>query len=201
MQPDFFVIRPKALTGRFLGLHLGERAGRKFFSGGALFFQILMIFLPFGTLFAGLIFSPSLNRSVAVNSRLRNLLFALITSLLAIVVLTDCSARFVKRKQLRELNKELGGEKIYVLQKTVDIGNGKSLEKGARVRIWFESNTFSVKVKGYKVDEERESAWGKNIIYLHEGEFKNENYDKAVLMKKFGELLVPDDKAKPEQKK
>lgn len=119
---------------------------------------------------------------------LRVFVTILLTSLLA---LTDfaCSGRFVVREKLRALNDELAKDKIYLLKEDVEIGNGEKLAKGSRVRIYVSSDSFSVKVKAYRHDEIRESVIAKNIIFMYEGQFKNEEFEKEVFMKEFNRLL------------
>lgn len=103
-----------------------------------------------------------------------------------------CSGRMVPRDKLKEFNDKYGGDKVYTLKKDVDVGNGEIVRAGTKVRIWFSSNSFSVKVKSYPFLKSRERATGRNLIYLHEGDFKNEEFEKEKFFKLFHEILEED---------
>ena len=125
--------------------------------------------------------------------------------LLAIAMLVAsaaCSGRFVPRDPLGKLNKKWADSKTYEVQKDVDIGNGKIVKKGTKVKIWIESDSFSIKVKAYDLKTTREKAMGKNIVFMYEGMFKNEEFDQGQFEKELLTILkeVPAPTTPPKKK-
>ena len=98
-----------------------------------------------------------------------------------------CSGRFVKREELEKLHKEYSGS--YIIIKKIDVGNKNEITTGTRVRLFFTSNSDSVKVYAFKFNEPREQALGKNILYLFETDFPDEEFDKKIFLQKLIALV------------
>ncbi len=73
----------------------------------------------------------------------------------------------------------------------MDIGNNKKARLNQKVRLYFISNSESIKVYAYPHDSPRESAVGDNILYLFEDDFPNEEWDHDLLEKKLAEIIKP----------
>ena len=99
-----------------------------------------------------------------------------------VVCLLQCSARFVKREKLNQLKNELEG--VYVLLKDIDIGNNQKASTGTKVKLYFMSDSESIKVYAYPHTQPRESALGKNILYLFENDFPKEEWEENFFKKK-----------------
>ena len=110
------------------------------------------------------------------------ILFSTILSFVA------CSGRFVKKNELVWLKKSYKGQ--FSLKKEIDIGNNESLPAGSRVRLYFRSSSKNIRVYAYKFNEPRESAIGKNILYLFESDFEDEEYNRRVFLGKLNELIA-----------
>jgi len=80
-----------------------------------------------------------------------------------------CSGRFVKRDELKYLRTQYKG--VFISIKDIDIGNNQTLKKGTKIKLYFRSGGESVKVYAYLFGKSRESAEGKNILYLFESDF------------------------------
>lgn len=104
-------------------------------------------------------------------------------------VFFSCSGRFVKKEELMELEKKYSG--VYVMKQKVDVGNNQSVAQGSRVRLYFRSDSDSIKVYAYPFNQSREMAIGKNILLLFEEDFPKETYDRAFLEEKLKELVEP----------
>ena len=102
-----------------------------------------------------------------------------------------CSGRFVKREILEDLNTKYAKDKVYLLKKDVNIGNGEIMHKGSRVRIWISSDSFSVKVKAYGATDSREKAVGKNIVFMYENQFTNEDFEMPPFEKELKDTIEP----------
>jgi len=107
-----------------------------------------------------------------------------------ILSLIFCSGRFVVREKLKELNKKWAIDKIYILNEDVDVGNGEIVKKGAKIKIWIVSDSFSVKVKAYEHNLTRENVIGKNIVFMYEAQFKNEDFERKVFEDKLSKLIT-----------
>jgi len=99
-----------------------------------------------------------------------------------------CSGRLVKREELKVLNQKYSKE--YLLKEKADIGNNRSMKAGTRVKIFFRSDSDSVKVYAYRFNEPREQALGKNILYLFENDFPDEEYTLKYLEEKIDKLII-----------
>ena len=97
-----------------------------------------------------------------------------------------CSGRFVVREKLKVLNDKWAGDRMYLLNEDVDVGNGETMKKGTKIKIFIVSDSYSVKVKAYDNTESREKAIGKNVVFMYEAQFKNEEFDQKI----FEEQLV-----------
>ena len=101
---------------------------------------------------------------------------------LVIACLFQCSAHFVKKTQLDQLKNEFKG--VYLIIKPVSIGNNRKASKGTKVRLYFISDSESIKVYAYPHTQPRESALGKNILHLFEDDFPEEKWDEKLFKKK-----------------
>ena len=106
----------------------------------------------------------------------------------AILSFVACSGRFVKKNELVWLKQSYNGQ--FSLKKEIDIGNNESLPAGSRVRLYFRSSSKDIRVYAYKFNEPRESAIGKNILYLFESDFKDEEYNRKAFLGKLNELIA-----------
>ena len=98
-----------------------------------------------------------------------------------------CSGRFVKRDELDYLHKKYNG--TYIISQKIDVGNKDEIKAGTRVKLFFTSNSESVKVYAFKFNVPREQAIGKNILYLFETDFPDEEYDRQLFEKKLAALV------------
>ena len=109
-----------------------------------------------------------------------------------IILLTQlvafCSGRFVKREELKFLHEKYQGD--FILKKKVDVGNNETMKAGTKVKVYFRSDSESVKVYAYKANEPREQAMGKNIIYLFETDFPDEEYDRKIFLQKLDAVFL-----------
>ncbi|MDH5716253.1 MAG: type II secretion system-associated lipoprotein [Spirochaetia bacterium] len=102
-------------------------------------------------------------------------------------IFSFCSGRFVKREELNYFSEKYAA--TYVLKKEIDIGNNKTMKAGTQVKLYFISDSSSVKVYAYLPALAREEAVGKNILLLFESDFPDEKYDREFLEKRLEEIL------------
>ena len=107
--------------------------------------------------------------------------------LTALFAAAGCGSRFVKKDDVVKVSKDY--EKIYVLKERIDIGNFESLNKGAKVRIYFKTTGEYVSVYAYPYSQPREEAQGKSILQLFETDFPNKKFNDQVLRDRIGALL------------
>lgn len=102
-------------------------------------------------------------------------------------LLVACGSRFVKKEEIQRISKDYEG--VYVLRERVETGNFDSLNKGARVKIFFKAAGDYVSVYAYPYSQPREEAVGKNILQLFEGDFPDKKFNEALLRERLAELL------------
>jgi type II secretion system-associated lipoprotein len=102
-------------------------------------------------------------------------------------LLVACGSRFVKKEEIQRISKDYEG--VYVLRQRVETGNFDSLNKGARVKIFFKAAGDYVSVYAYPYSQPREEAVGKNILQLFEGDFPDKKFNEALLRERLAELL------------
>lgn len=102
-------------------------------------------------------------------------------------LLFACSSRLVKKEEIVRISKEY--EKVYVLKEKIDVGNFDSLNKGAKVRIFFKTSGDYVSIYAYPYSQPREEAVGKNILQLFESDFPNKKFSEQVLRERIAALL------------
>ena len=106
-----------------------------------------------------------------------------------------CGSRVIRKEEIQRISKDYEG--VYVLRNQIDTGNFDSLNKGARVKIFFKAASDYVSVYAYPYSQAREEAVGKNILQLFEGDFPDKKFDEQLLRARLAELLE-EYKGKPE---
>jgi len=124
---------------------------------------------------------------------MRDTLRVLVSCLLLVSV--ACGSRFIKKEDIQRISKDYEG--VYVLRERVETGNFDSLNKGARVKIFFKAAGDYVSVYAYPYSQPREEAVGKNILQLFEGDFPDRKFSEEFLRQRIGEL-VEEYKVKPD---
>lgn len=104
-----------------------------------------------------------------------------------------CGSRFVKKEEVVKFSKDY--EKVYMLKERIDIGNFESLNKGAKMRIYFKATGEYVSVYAYPYSQPREEAQGKCILQLFETDFPNKKFSDQVLRDRLA-LLLEENKGK-----
>jgi type II secretion system-associated lipoprotein len=107
--------------------------------------------------------------------------------LIASIAGMACGSRFVKKDEVVKFSKDY--EKVFVLKERIDIGNFESLNKGAKMRIYFKATGEYVSVYAYPYSQPREEAQGKCILQLFETDFPNKKFSEQVLRDRIGLLL------------
>jgi len=115
--------------------------------------------------------------------------YVIISILLPYVVLnlSFCNQKFVKRDEIKVLQKKYSGE--YFLLKKIETSNNESLKKGSRIKIYFRSGSHSIKAYAYPYNEDRETVMGDNILYLFDNEFEKKKYNRESFEKKLAEII------------
>ncbi len=98
-----------------------------------------------------------------------------------------CGSRFVKKEEVVKISKDY--EKVFVLKERIDIGNFESLNKGAKMRIYFKATGEYVSVYAYPYSQPREEAQGKCILQLFEADFPNKKFSEQLLRDRIAALL------------
>ncbi|MDH5721385.1 MAG: type II secretion system-associated lipoprotein [Spirochaetia bacterium] len=106
---------------------------------------------------------------------------------ITVFLLQFCSGRFVIKEELSYFSEKYSG--TYKIKKITDIGNNKKINPGEVVKIYFVSDSESIKVYAYLPSEPREKTLGKNILYLFDTDFPNEMYKREFLEMKLSEIL------------
>ncbi len=116
----------------------------------------------------------------------RKLIFIFFITL-AMISGIACGSRFVKKDEVVKISKDY--EKVFVLKERIDIGNFESLNKGAKMRIYFKATGEYVSVYAYPYSQPREEAQGKCILQLFETDFPNKKFSEQVLRDRIAALL------------
>lgn len=115
-----------------------------------------------------------------------------------LVFFINCNSPMVKKDQIEYLNKKYSGQ--YITTKTLDVGNNDILPKGSRVKLYFKSHSESIIAYAYRANQPREMVIGKNILFLFETDFPEEEFQMKVFEERLNEIIKSAD-AKPEEKK
>lgn len=116
---------------------------------------------------------------------MRRTTFVLVAGI--VVLLGSCGSRFIRKEEIQRLSKDYEG--VYVLRESVETGNFESLNKGARVRIFFKAAADYVSVYAYPHSQQREEAEGKNILQLFESDFPDKKFSEEILRQRLSELI------------
>jgi len=110
-----------------------------------------------------------------------------IASALLILIAFSCSGKFVRKEEIQKIAADYTG--VYALKEKIDIGNRDSLNKGAKVKIYFKTSGEFVSVYAYPYSQSREEAVGKNILQLFQADFPNKKFNETVFRERLGELI------------
>ncbi len=107
--------------------------------------------------------------------------------LLGVALLTACGSKLVRKEEVQRISKDYEG--IYVVKERIDVGNFDSLNKGARVKIFFKTAGDYVSVYAYPYSQPREEANGKNILQMFEGDFPEKKFSEELLRKRIADIV------------
>lgn len=107
--------------------------------------------------------------------------------LLALAFVAACGSKLVRKEEVQRISKDYEG--IYVVKDRIDVGNFDSLNKGARVKIFFKTAGDYVSVYAYPYSQPREEANGKNILQMFEGDFPDKKFSEELLRKRIADLV------------
>jgi type II secretion system-associated lipoprotein len=93
----------------------------------------------------------------------------------SILISLFCSKRLIKKDELYLVN-EYYSQNTYKLKEDISFSNKDILKKDTLLKIWVESTATILKIKAYKLDEDRESAIGKMITYQINDEFREKKF-------------------------
>ncbi|HNJ66563.1 MAG TPA: type II secretion system-associated lipoprotein [Turneriella sp.] len=110
-----------------------------------------------------------------------------ISILLMFLPLLYCSSRFVKKEEIQRISKDY--EKVYSLKERVEVGNFDSLNKGAKVKIYFKATGEYISIYAYPFSQVREEAVGKNILQLFDTDFPDKKFSEEVFRQKLSLLF------------
>ncbi len=120
-----------------------------------------------------------------VSRLMRHTSLVLVASLaLAIVA---CGSRFIRKEEIQRISRDYEG--VYVLRERVETGNFDSLNKGARVKLFFKAASDYVSVYAYPYTQPREEAVGKNILQMFESDFPDKKFSEELLRARIAELV------------
>ena len=103
------------------------------------------------------------------------------------ILFTACTLNFVKDDELKALQQKYEG--IYICIADIVPGNNDTIKAGTSVRLYLQSGSNSIKVYAYPIDEPREKALGKNILYLFDTDFPESKFMDVVLEKKINQIV------------
>lgn len=112
--------------------------------------------------------------------------FVVLVASLALGLLA-CGSRFIRKEEIQRISKDYEG--VYVLRERVETGNFDSLNKGARVKIFFKAAGDYVSVYAYPSSQSREEAVGKNILQLFESDFPDKKFSEELLRQRIAGLV------------
>lgn len=98
-----------------------------------------------------------------------------------------CSSRLVKKEEIQRISKDY--EKVYSLKERVEIGNFDSLNKGAKVKIYFKTTGDYISIYAYPHSQAREEAVGKNVLQLFETDFPEKKFSETVFRSRLAGLF------------
>jgi type II secretion system-associated lipoprotein len=113
-----------------------------------------------------------------------------------ILISLFCSKRLIKKDEISLIN-EYYSQNTYKLKEEISFSAKDVLKKDTLLKIWIESTPTILKIKTYKLDEDRESAIGKMITYQINDDFKDKKFTVEYLDKLISEKLeIVDQKEK-----
>lgn len=95
--------------------------------------------------------------------------------ILSLLLVSTCNKRLIRKDDLSLINEHYA-QNTYYLKENLVIDSKEVIKKDTSVKIWIESTPSVLKVKCYKVNEDRESAVGKLVSYLVNDDFKGKNF-------------------------
>lgn len=98
-----------------------------------------------------------------------------------------CSSRFVKKEDIHRISKDY--DKVYALKERVEVGNFDSLNKGAKVKIYFKTAGDYISIYAYPYSQQREEAVGKNIMQLFETDFPDKKFSETAFRQKLATIF------------
>jgi len=104
-----------------------------------------------------------------------------------ILLMISCSGKFVRKEELQKIAADYTG--VYSIKEKIDIGNRDSLNKGAKIKIYFKTSGEFVSVYAYPYSQSREEAVGKNILQLFQTDFPNKKFSDSVFRERLNELI------------
>jgi type II secretion system-associated lipoprotein len=102
--------------------------------------------------------------------------------LLVFLPLLYCSSRFVKKEEVLRISKDY--DKVYSLKERMEVGNFDSLNKGAKVKIYFKTAGDYISIYAYPHSQAREEAVGKNVLQLFDTDFPDKKFSEEVFRQK-----------------
>ncbi len=105
-----------------------------------------------------------------------------------ILISLFCSRRLIKKEEISLIN-EYYSQNTYKLKEDITFSAKDVLKKDTLLKIWIESTPTILKIKTYKLDDDRESAIGKMITYQINEEFKDKKFTVEYLDKLISEKL------------
>ncbi len=101
---------------------------------------------------------------------------------------SSCIAPFIPEKQMALLRNTYVGS--YRTRKTINIGNNAELIKSTKIKLYFITNSKTIKVYAYAPSDLREEAMGSNILYLFKDEFPNKKWNIQFFKQKLQDILI-----------
>jgi type II secretion system-associated lipoprotein len=98
-----------------------------------------------------------------------------------------CTSRLVKKEDIQRISKDY--DKVYSLKERVEVGNFDSLNKGAKVKIYFKATGDYISIYAYPYSQPREEAVGKNVMQLFESDFPDKQFKEEVFKQKLATLF------------
>lgn len=106
---------------------------------------------------------------------------------IALIAGIGCGSRFVKKEEVVKFSKEY--DKVYTLKERIEIGNFETLNKGAKMRIYFKTTGEYISIYAYPYSQPREEAQGKCILQVFETDFPDKKFKDQILRDRIAVLL------------
>ncbi len=107
--------------------------------------------------------------------------------LILVALALACGSKLVRKEEVQRISKDYEG--VYVVKERIDVGNFDSLNKGARVKIFFKTAGDYVSVYAYPYSQPREEANGKNILQMFEGDFPGKKFSEELLRQRIAAIV------------